>query len=212
MTAARLSGAVVLISGAGERHRRGHSARCIAEGAKVICADLRGEAARALADGLGAAALGIACDVADSARRRRPWRARGSISAGLTALVHNAAAPSPGRHRHRPRSPRPGTPRSTVGLTGAFFLASSPCRYGSRRRRVGRVDRLAVRARRRAKAVAYCAAKAGLVHLAKAMALDHAGSSIRVNSLSPGAVATSGCYADARISTPPTPRSARPIF
>jgi NAD(P)-dependent dehydrogenase (short-subunit alcohol dehydrogenase family) len=40
------------------------------------------------------------------------------------------------------------------------------------------------------KAVAYCAAKAGLVHLAKAMAVDHAGQGIRVNSLSPGAVAT----------------------
>jgi NAD(P)-dependent dehydrogenase (short-subunit alcohol dehydrogenase family) len=40
------------------------------------------------------------------------------------------------------------------------------------------------------KAVAYCAAKAGLVHLAKAMAVDHAADGIRVNSLSPGAVAT----------------------
>ncbi|TIR78049.1 MAG: SDR family oxidoreductase, partial [Mesorhizobium sp.] len=39
-------------------------------------------------------------------------------------------------------------------------------------------------------AVAYCAAKAGLVHLAKAMAIDHADQNIRVNSLSPGAVAT----------------------
>jgi NAD(P)-dependent dehydrogenase (short-subunit alcohol dehydrogenase family) len=41
-----------------------------------------------------------------------------------------------------------------------------------------------------ANAVAYCAAKAGLVHLARAMAIDHAAAGIRVNSLSPGAVAT----------------------
>jgi NAD(P)-dependent dehydrogenase (short-subunit alcohol dehydrogenase family) len=41
-----------------------------------------------------------------------------------------------------------------------------------------------------AKAVAYCAAKAGLIHLAKAMAVDHAAAHVRVNSLSPGAVAT----------------------
>src|SRR5690606_10514717 len=40
------------------------------------------------------------------------------------------------------------------------------------------------------KAVAYCAAKAGLIHLAKAMAVDHAAQGVRVNSLSPGAVAT----------------------
>ena len=66
MTAARLSGQVVLISGAASGIGAAIAARCIAEGAKVICADLRGEAARALADGLGAAALGIACDVAGS--------------------------------------------------------------------------------------------------------------------------------------------------
>jgi len=38
---------------------------------------------------------------------------------------------------------------------------------------------------------AYGAAKAGLVHLARIMALDHADQGIRVNSLSPGAVLTS---------------------
>ena len=37
---------------------------------------------------------------------------------------------------------------------------------------------------------AYCAAKAGLVNLAKVMALDHAAQNIRVNTLSPGAVWT----------------------
>jgi NAD(P)-dependent dehydrogenase (short-subunit alcohol dehydrogenase family) len=36
----------------------------------------------------------------------------------------------------------------------------------------------------------YCAAKGGLIQLAKAMALDHAGQNIRVNSLSPGPVET----------------------
>ena len=36
----------------------------------------------------------------------------------------------------------------------------------------------------------YCAAKGGLIQLAKAMALDHAGENIRVNSLSPGPVET----------------------
>jgi len=40
------------------------------------------------------------------------------------------------------------------------------------------------------RAVAYCAAKAGIIHLARLMAIDHAAEKIRVNSLSPGAVAT----------------------
>jgi len=41
-----------------------------------------------------------------------------------------------------------------------------------------------------ARSVAYCAAKAGLIHLARVMASDHADAQIRVNSLSPGAVRT----------------------
>jgi len=38
--------------------------------------------------------------------------------------------------------------------------------------------------------VAYCATKAGLIHLAKAIAVDHAPASVRANSVSPGAVKT----------------------
>jgi len=37
---------------------------------------------------------------------------------------------------------------------------------------------------------AYCATKGALIQLAKAMAADHAGDGVRVNSLSPGAVET----------------------
>jgi NAD(P)-dependent dehydrogenase (short-subunit alcohol dehydrogenase family) len=37
---------------------------------------------------------------------------------------------------------------------------------------------------------AYCATKGALLTLAKAMALDHAGDRIRVNTLSPGGIAT----------------------
>jgi len=38
--------------------------------------------------------------------------------------------------------------------------------------------------------VAYCATKGAVIQLAKAMAIDHAGDNVRVNALSPGAVAT----------------------
>src|SRR5947209_3101638 len=38
--------------------------------------------------------------------------------------------------------------------------------------------------------VAYCATKGALITMAKAMAADHAGQKIRVNTLSPGAVET----------------------
>ena len=107
----------------------------------------------------------------------------------LDGLVHNAAAPStdgtvtdldPGKWRLE----------IDVNLTGAFLVSKFAVPLiaadGGRAVLVGsQFARVAV-----GKAVAYCAAKAGLVHLAKAMAVDHAGQGIRVNSLSPGAVAT----------------------
>ncbi|MBW8016110.1 MAG: SDR family oxidoreductase [Planctomycetes bacterium] len=49
------------------------------------------------------------------------------------------------------------------------------------------------------KAVSYCAAKGGIVLMTKAMALDHAGQGIRVNSLCPGDVQTPMLKEDARM-------------
>jgi len=190
MTAARLSGQVVLISGAASGIGAAIAARCIAEGAKVICADLRGEAARALADGLGAAALGIACDVADLSSAEAAVASARQHFGRLDGLVHNAAAPSRAG-TVTDLDPEAWNAEIAVGLTGAFYLAKSAVPamaaggggsivfIGSQFARVAAP-----------RAVAYCAAKAGLVHLAKAMALDHARERIRVNSLSPGAVAT----------------------
>ena len=40
--------------------------------------------------------------------------------------------------------------------------------------------------------VAYCSAKAGLINLSKAMAIDHGSDGIRVNCISPGPVASDG--------------------
>ena len=42
------------------------------------------------------------------------------------------------------------------------------------------------------RAVAYCAAKAGLVNLARAIAIDHGAEGIRANCVSPGPVASDG--------------------
>ena len=56
---------------------------------------------------------------------------------------------------------------------------------------------------------AYCAAKGGLIQLAKVMAIDHAADNVRVNALSPGAVETErllrryGSFAAARAALGP---------
>ena len=59
----RLDGKVVLISGAASDIGVAIGARCIAEGATVVCADLDAQAAARAARQLGPAALDARCDV-----------------------------------------------------------------------------------------------------------------------------------------------------
>ncbi|CDX51677.1 Short-chain dehydrogenase/reductase SDR [Mesorhizobium plurifarium] len=186
----RLEGDIILIAGAASGIGAAIARRCVAEGARVVCADYDLKPAIELAEALGPAAAACQCDVtkAESAKAAVEFARR--KFGRLDGLVHNAAAPSTSATvvdldesawRHE----------IDVGLTGAFLMSKfavppiaasgggSVVFIGSQ---FGRVAT--------ARAVAYCAAKAGLIHLAKAMAVDHAADKIRVNSLSPGAVAT----------------------
>jgi NAD(P)-dependent dehydrogenase (short-subunit alcohol dehydrogenase family) len=187
----RLAGKVVLITGAASGIGSAIARRCIAEGCKVVCADFDGDAAVNLAEELGRSdALAVRCDVTDGRSVERAVEVVRRRFGGLYGLVHNAAAPS-----------KDGTVvdldedqwrlEVDVTLTGAFLASKFAVPLiaagggGSVVLVASQFGHVAT-----AKAVAYCAAKAGLIHLAKAMAVDHAAQGVRVNSLSPGAVAT----------------------
>ena len=134
--------------------------------------------------------MAAACDVTDLESARQAVAVAQERWGRLDGFVHNAAAPSVDG-TVADLSLADWQREIDVSMTGAFLVAKfavplmaaggggSVVLIGSQ------FARVAV-----GKAVAYCAAKAGLVHLAKAMAVDHAAEGIRVNSLSPGAVAT----------------------
>ena len=109
---------------------------------------------------------------------------------GLDGFVHNAAAPSTDGTVVT-LDPADWRREMAVSLDGAFLMskaavpAIAAAGGGAIVFIASQLGHVAV-----GKAVAYCAAKAGLIHLAKLMAVDHAAQNIRVNSLSPGAVAT----------------------
>jgi NAD(P)-dependent dehydrogenase (short-subunit alcohol dehydrogenase family) len=186
----RLEGSVILIAGAASGIGAAIARRCIDEGARIVCADCDLEPATKLAEALGPSAAACQCDVTKIESAKSAVDFARQKFGRLDGLVHNAAAPSTSATvvdldesawRHE----------IDVGLTGAFLMSKfavpliaasgggSIVFIGSQ---FGRVAT--------SRAVAYCAAKAGLSHLAKAMAVDHAAEKIRVNSLSPGAVAT----------------------
>lgn len=187
--AQRLRGKIVLVSGAASGIGRAMVRRFVGEGAFVACADLDLRGAEAIAAETGSA-IAIACDVTDPGSASAAVGAAVSAFGKLDALVNNAAAPS-----------TDGTVVDLdladwlreigVSLTGAFLMskfavpAIAASGGGNIVHVASQLGHVGV-----GRAVAYCAAKAGLIHLARLMAIDHAAQRIRVNSLSPGAVAT----------------------
>ncbi|CAN7382653.1 SDR family NAD(P)-dependent oxidoreductase [Mesorhizobium sp. LjNodule214] len=186
----RLKDNVVLIAGAASGIGAAIAQRCVAEGARVVCTDYDAGAATALADRLGASAIGCRCDVTDALSASSAVDIAKERFGRLDGLVHNAAAPSTNA-TVVDLDESAWRRELDVSLTGAFLMSKfavpliaaggggSVVFIGSQFGRVATT-----------RAVAYCAAKAGLIHLAKAMAVDHAPDKVRVNSLSPGAVAT----------------------
>jgi len=186
----RLTGKVVLISGAASDIGVAMTARCIAEGARVVCADLDRVAAERTAQRFGEAACGVQCDVTDVDVARATVELARQRFGRLDGYVHNAAAPW---HEGSVEDLAPEHWRAEldVSLSGAFLM----CKHVVPLMRASGGGSIVLIASQfghvaAARSVAYCAAKAGLIHLARVMASDHADAQIRVNSLSPGAVRT----------------------
>jgi NAD(P)-dependent dehydrogenase (short-subunit alcohol dehydrogenase family) len=186
----RLAEKVIMITGAASGIGAAIAHRCAAEGARVVCTDRSLEAVADMAEALGPSALAVRCDVTDTHSIERAVDTTWAHFERLDGLVHNAAAPSlDGTVVDLPEDQ--WRLEIEVSLTGAFLASKFAIPLmvagggGSVVFIASQFAHVAV-----GKAVAYCAAKAGLVHLAKAMAVDHAAQGIRVNSLSPGAVGT----------------------
>jgi NAD(P)-dependent dehydrogenase (short-subunit alcohol dehydrogenase family) len=186
----RLQNRTIFITGAASGIGMAIAERAIAEGAQVALVERDGAVAAEIAEGLGDTALGIGCDVTDSDAIRGAVAAAIAHFGRLDGVVHNAAAPSLD-DTVVDLDPRQWQLELDVSLTGAFLLSKYAVpamsaaggsiifiasQYGS----VGTTT-----------SPAYCAAKGGVVNLARALAVDHAGQGIRVNSLSPGPVGTS---------------------
>lgn len=186
----RLQGRPILVTGAGKGIGRAICRRLAGEGARVACVDIVGEEAAATAAIVDGTAFSLACDVTDAKSAREAVARTVATFGSLSGLINNAAAPST-LASVVDLEEADWQREIAVSLTGAFLMskfavpAIAAAGGGSIIHVASQFGHVAV-----ARSVAYCAAKAGLVNLAKAMALDHAGQRIRVNSLSPGAVAT----------------------
>jgi NAD(P)-dependent dehydrogenase (short-subunit alcohol dehydrogenase family) len=188
--AARLAGRVILVTGAARGIGRAICLRLAAEGAKIAAADIEPARAEATANATGHGAIALACDVTDEASAKQAVARSLAAFGRLDGLINNAAAPSVGATVAE-LSLDDWNREISVSLTGAFLMskyavpAIAASGGGSIVHVASQFARVGIGG-----SPAYCAAKAGLVNLARVMALDHASQGIRVNSLSPGAIGT----------------------
>jgi NAD(P)-dependent dehydrogenase (short-subunit alcohol dehydrogenase family) len=183
-----------LVTGAGAGVGRAVALALARSGARVCLVDIDETANRAVAQEIeaeGGAALAIAASVADPDQVARVFSALDEAWGGIDLLVNNA-----GITANRPSleiSVETWLRTIDINLNGVFYFAQQAGRRMAAQGG-GAIVNLAsiygqVAAPNRA---AYCASKAGVVHLTRALAIEWAAHGIRVNAVAPGYVDTLG--------------------
>lgn len=184
----RLDGTVALVTGASGA-LGAHFCRVLAgAGARVACAARRPEAVAALAAEIGG--MAVALDVTDDASIDT---ALAEVTAALgapTLLVNNAGIAA--TQTFLDHAPDAWDQVMDVDLRGAFRVAQATARGMVSAGQGGAIINIAsiLGSRVIAGVASYAAAKAGLLHLTRAMAVELARHRIRVNALAPGYIET----------------------
>ncbi len=188
----RLSGKVAFITGGGTGIGRACALAFAREGAKIAVAGRRREPLEAVADEMEAAggkALALTCDVTQTASVAAALSQSEQHFGRLDTIVNNAGAVVVATAEHT--SDEDWQKVIAANLTGTFLVSRAALPLlrkagGGSIVNIGSVLGLVARKER----AAYCAAKAGVSGLTRAMAVDHAKDRIRVNCICPTIVET----------------------
>jgi 3-oxoacyl-[acyl-carrier protein] reductase len=188
-TAGRLHGRTAFITGGGSGIGEATARLFVEEGARVVIAGRRLAVAQSLAGSLGPGAFAVACDVTDPESVSRAIHEAESAFGDLDAVVNCAGIVEPATIADL--DPVSWQHTIATNLSGTFYV-SRECALRIRRRSghgsiVNIGSEMSVVGA--PKYVAYCASKAALIGLTKALAAELA-PLIRVNLVCPGPIDT----------------------
>ena len=187
----RLDGKVCIITGATSGIGRRTAEVFVAEGAKVVIAGRREAEGQAVAAALGAACDFVRTDVTDEAQVRALVDFTVAKHGRVDCLFNNAGGPAP-----------PGGIESipAEGFDAAIATLLRSVLFGMKhvapvmvRQRSGSIINNGSVAGQRAglsSSLVYSAAKAAVIHLTRCVAMQLGEQCVRVNSISPGGIAT----------------------
>ncbi len=191
-----LTGRVALVTGAGSGIGLAISRAFLSAGARVALVDVDGEALAAAETSLAAGerALFLEADVSGAGEPARCLEAAEKALGPVDTLVNNAGIAGP---MQQAEEVDPAGWRETleVNLTAPFlwtaeFVRRLPAEGGEGESSAGCVINLSSTAGKRplVNRAAYCASKAGVIGLTRALAAELGPRGIRVNAICPGAV------------------------
>jgi NAD(P)-dependent dehydrogenase (short-subunit alcohol dehydrogenase family) len=187
----RFDGRVAIVTGAGSGLGRATAQRFAAEGATIACVDIVADAVTETVDGIetaGGTARAYRADVSDPLTVRTAVDGAAS-DLGRPSLVVTCAGI--GRFFHSHEMPFADWQRIIgVNLTGTFLTVQAALPFlldGG-----GSVVTIASNAGLMGQpySAAYCASKAGVVNLSKALAVEYLKRKVRVNCIAPGGIET----------------------
>ena len=182
----RLGGKVALVTGAGGGFGEGIARLFAAEGAQVVCADLRAEAAETVAGHIGATAVAVPGDVSRGPDVQAMVDAAVQRFGGLDIVVNNAGT----THRNRPMLEVGADEFDrvyAVNVKSIYWMAQAAVPVMRRQGRGGSLVNISSTAgiRPRPGLVWYNGSKGAVNTITQCMATELAPDNIRVNSVCP---------------------------
>ncbi|SCM67649.1 L-iditol 2-dehydrogenase [Donghicola eburneus] len=184
----RLAGKTAIITGSARGIGRAFAERYVAEGARVVIADINLEAASKTAAEIGEGAIALPIDVTNQDSIEMCVREAVTQLGGIDILINNAAIFTAAPIDEITRNDYDKV--FAINVSGTLFTMQAVARHMIERGQGGKIINMASQAGRRGESLVavYCASKAAVISLTQSAGLNLIQHGINVNAIAPGVV------------------------